>query len=478
MAKRLMCVFSVVAGLWLLLSACVDPREATPTRAPAPTSTEAPAVRVAADETFYGEAADGYIEGDSSTYSSARADSDTCDEAGATGRVGQGYSGGRYKVWRGFLSFDTSGIPDDAVIDGAVLWLCSAGDTSLVDFEVELYGCVWAEALCTNREANYDAAFGSVADFEGEWQTASGWTADTYYTMTMATAWISNTGDTKYCIRSSRDVASLAPGEDQYVEFYTADQAGTDKDPKLIVSYTEPTPTPTNTSVPTSTPTNTPTPTSTPTVTPICPVSIQDDTTWGPGTVRVQCNTGVWSNTALTITAGTDVVFLGDHKIDVQGRLYAVGTAADPITFSHASGVTKSLWSYVHLRGDASTLDYCVIQAGRGINDVAGSTIRHTEVMSCDYGLATMSDSDVMSCTFQYNTYGIVPYLEGSPAISYCNILSNTWNVYMDQISDLDMWYVWWGADPPDGNLLFDGVHDFILGLVDVTFYLSSWLAW
>ncbi|HUT18887.1 MAG TPA: hypothetical protein VM366_06980, partial [Anaerolineae bacterium] len=115
---------------------------------------------------------------------------------------------------------------------------------------------------------------------------------------------------------------------------------------------------------------------------------------------------------------------------------------------------------------------------GRGINDVAGSTIRHTEVMTCDYGLATMSDTDVMSCTFQYNTYGIVPYLEGSPSISYCNILSNTWNVYMDQISDLSMWYVWWGADPPDADLIWDYADDFTLGAADACASSTSWVAW
>ena len=210
----------------------------------------------------------------------------------------------------------------------------------------------------------------------------------------------------------------------------------------------------------------------------ICPVFISSDTTWGPGTVRVECNTGVGTNTTLTVTAGTDVQMLGDYKVDVQGELYAVGTAADPITFTHATEVTKSSWSYIHLQGEPSTLDYCEIYYGRGINDEAGSWITHTKVMTCMYGLATMSDTEMISSTLQWNTYGVVPYLECSPSISYCIILSNTWNVWMDQVTGIEIPYVWWGVDPPDLNLVWDYCHDFVLGALDTSHHAPSWVAW
>ena len=478
MKNRLMCVtVGVLVGLWLLLlMACVEPGR---------TPTAEPGLRAATTDTFYGEAVDGRVWGSGGVYGDVRLTATGGITTGTEDTVGQRLNGATYSVVRGYLSFDTSALADDAVISSAVLWLCADDDNSGSDFDVEVYRYAWAEPLDgADREANYDGAYGSGVPEGTLRSTGDGWVDGTYYTMTVATAGISLTGQTKYAVVSSKDVAGTAPTGDERVKWRAADHADITSDPKLVIEWASPTPTPTltttptDTVTPTATSTDTPTATPTPTVTPICPNAILEDTTWGPGTVRVGCNVGVAANTVLTITAGTGVVFLGDHKIDVQGELYAVGTAANPITFTHISKVTKAAWSYIHLRGDVSTLDYCVIEYGRGINDEAGSTIRHTKVMTCTHGLATMSDTAMVSCTLEYNTYGVVPYLECSPSISYSNILSNTWNVWVDQISDLSIWYVWWGSDPPDLDLIWDYCHDFVLGMVDTTFYLASWLSW
>jgi hypothetical protein len=82
------------------------------------------------------------------------------------------------------------------------------------------------------------------------------------------------------------------------------------------------------------------------------------------------------------------------------------------------------------------------------------------------------------SCTLQHNTYGVVAYREASPAISHGNILSNTWNVYLDQVTGLAMPYCWWGAAPPDAASIWDQGDDFALGAVDTTAYVTSPVAW
>jgi len=465
-------VLTVVFGLWLLLSACACEPDPGPE----------PEFRALTSTTFYGRVADGYIRGKDPVYSVARSTSAACVTDTVEIQAGQyKIAGGQYWIWRGYLAFDTSALPDDAVVSSAVLYLYGQTDNSAGDFDVSVYRRVWTLDLCSAQEANYDLAYDGTAVDEGILVNTSSFTTAGYMTMTVATAGISKTGTTYYTVVSDEDAVGSTPpnGVREDVMFYSTEEAGDTKDPKLVIEWAVPTPTPTNTPTDTPAPTSTLTRTPTPTVTAICPAAILDDTSWGPGTVRVSCNVGVATNTVLTITAGTNVVFVGDHKMDVQGELYAVGTASQPITFSHSSAVTKSSWSYIHLSGPtASTLDYCVIKYGRGINDEAGSTIRHTEVMTCEYGLATMSDTDVISCTFQYNTYGVLPYLECQPTIRYCNILGNTWDVWVDQITSLAMPHVWWGGDPPDLDLVWDYADDIVLGATDTSASSSSWIAW
>ena len=468
-------------------------------------------VRVATTDTIYASTSDGYIWGDSTTYSTARSTSADCNDTWSEASIGQRYntSNWHYYVRRTYLSFDTSGIPDDATVSSATLYVKAKEDNSSTDFEVKVYRYAWSSALCSSREANYDGAYGGSATLEGTLRnTADGWAPGAYYSMAVSTAGINVTGDTRYCLVSSRDVNNNAPTQSESVLIYTANETGTGSDPYLEVVYTVATATPTDTDTPTATatdtstptptdtvtptatntltptatntatPTATPTDTSTPTPTPLCPVAILDDTTWGPGLVNVDCNVGIGTNTTLTITAGTTVQMMGDYRIDVQGTLYAVGTVTEPITFTHATEVTKSAWAYIYLRGDPSTLEYCNIYYGRGVNDEAGSTLRYCKVMTCAYGLATMSASDVASCTFQYDTYGLLMYLEASPVISYCNILSNTWNAYMDQITSVAIPDCWWGSDPPDDALIWDYGDDFTLGLIDTTGQAAGWIDW
>jgi parallel beta-helix repeat protein len=223
------------------------------------------------------------------------------------------------------------------------------------------------------------------------------------------------------------------------------------------------------------------TPTPTPTATPLCPVSIDSDTTWGPGAVRVGCNVGVTTGVTLTMAAGTEVQFTGDWKMDVQGRLYAVGTVTEPITITHETLTTTHSYGWIYLRGDGSTLDYVNIYYGSGLNLADESTISHCTVMTNTYGLAFMGPwaAEVTSCTVQYNGYGLYLYSGAQPAVQHCNVLSNTvYDVAMHQPEALSTSGCWWGSDPPDEANVWDTDDDLTLGDVLWSDYASSWVSW
>lgn len=458
-----------------------------------------PVVRIHTTMTVYGEMADGSIWGEHTDYSTARSTSYSGSVSSTTERIGQNKTGGNvYSVYRSYLSFDTSELPDDAVVSSAVLYVCADADLSVTDFYVKVYRYAWTEALTQTtevREANFDGAYGGSAALEGTLRyTGDGWSSGTYYSMTVSTEGINLTGDTKYALVSDRDVNGTAPSGNQYVFIRSADYSGTSSDPYLVVEYTVPaTPTPTDTATPTETliPTATPTPTNTPTAAPtvtltptptgICPTAITEDTTWGPGAVYVRCNVGIEPGACLTITAGTAVVMVGDYHWDVWGRLYAVGTAEEPIAVTQAYTATDyGAWGPIYVRHNAEArFDYVDILYGNGINDAGGAVITHCNVLSNTWGIATMGETRVYSSTIRYNSIGVLVYYEGEPEIADCNILDNyLWDVKMQQHKDIEILGCWWGSNPPDAARICDYEDDFTLGLVHREPYATEWIAW
>ncbi|MBM3748972.1 MAG: hypothetical protein FJW34_24655, partial [Acidobacteria bacterium] len=198
---------------------------------------------VAGRAEYPGEAIDGYIEGMDPSYATARSTSSACDTGSNVGLVGQGlsqYTGDPF-VDRSFLSFDTSVVPAGTILEG-VLYVCADDDFSDTDFNVQVYRYAWQEPLADYREANYDGAYGGSAVLEGTLRnTADGWVAGTYYSLSLAVEGINRAGDTRYTLVSSRDVAGNAPaGVDEVVWIRTADYAGTSSDPFLCISVSIP----------------------------------------------------------------------------------------------------------------------------------------------------------------------------------------------------------------------------------------------
>ena len=205
-------------------------------------SPDSQVAELVAGDTFLGETVDGYIYGQNADYATARSTSASTDTAATTVLIGQSLTAGPIQtVRRAYLSFDTSAIPDAATVTAATLYVCSGGDSSATDFLLQCYRFAWSEPLLTEREANYDGAYGGSATLEGTLRnTADGWVGGTYYNMAVATAGVNKTGDSKYTLVSKEDVDASEPTGNEYVSARSADYADTASDPYLDITYTMP----------------------------------------------------------------------------------------------------------------------------------------------------------------------------------------------------------------------------------------------
>jgi len=146
--------------------------------------------------------------------------------------VGQWKVGG-YTIMRAGLFFDTSSIPDDATIDCVELFLYGYGDHSNIDFEIRV---VSGESLSRPMStSNYHDLSGETSVL-GSMHTSE-WTILGYNTIEIDSTAVNKAGVTKLALRSQRDIDSVIPSELEYVEFYMSEQKGVDKDPMLVVAY-------------------------------------------------------------------------------------------------------------------------------------------------------------------------------------------------------------------------------------------------
>jgi hypothetical protein len=189
----------------------------------------------------YASALDGWIYGDNATYATARSTSTDVDIAQTYFRVGQSTSaGGTDRVRRGYISFDTSCLPNDATVTAATLYV-KMGTSAITanDFNVDVYRYAWTAPLGTDREVDYDGAYGSGVS-EGTLIATASWSENGWASLALDAAEISKTGASRYALVSSRDVAGTAPGasENEYVNFNGARATGVSSDPYLSVTYT------------------------------------------------------------------------------------------------------------------------------------------------------------------------------------------------------------------------------------------------
>jgi hypothetical protein len=146
--------------------------------------------------------------------------------------------GTRYFVYRGYLYFNTSLIPDTAIISSANVSLRGINDYSTKDFDITIQSGMPTyphDPLVTGDfdKTNYSGNGGSL--------NSSAYSTN-YMNISMSAAGIAMinlTGWTKLCLRSSLDIAGTAPTGSEYLIFYSYEQ-GAAYYPHLQVTYTLP----------------------------------------------------------------------------------------------------------------------------------------------------------------------------------------------------------------------------------------------
>jgi len=139
-----------------------------------------------------------------------------------------------YRIFRAFLFFDTSIIPDDANITSAILSLYIDSDYSDADFQVTIQ----------NGQPTYphmpleagDFYYGHYIGNYGN-RTTSEISGTGYWNITLTDFSIINVnGYTKLCLRSDKDIQGTAPTNSEYIIVKSA-EAGSSYAPKLYVTY-------------------------------------------------------------------------------------------------------------------------------------------------------------------------------------------------------------------------------------------------
>ncbi len=149
---------------------------------------------------YASESSFGYIRGVNADFATAKSTS----QGSGTDAVVFGEYSGQTRLIRGYIKFDTSGIPDTATITQVNFKAAFSNiDTDPSD-TVVLAKYNWSgqdPITAANREAAYDGALAATVD--GTWVSTSGKSINTYYTSdNLDTTWVNKTGSTYYAILS------------------------------------------------------------------------------------------------------------------------------------------------------------------------------------------------------------------------------------------------------------------------------------
>lgn len=138
-------------------------------------------------------------------------------------------------IYRSFFMFDTSDLPDNAVVTSAIISLYGSTNNS-GSKTIHIQEGTQATTLTT---ADFDNFTGSTfGDSGGSWSTSA------YNNITLNASGrsaVSKTGYTKYCGREREDY-NVSFSTSGTCGCYYANETGTTKDPKLVLEYTTPLP--------------------------------------------------------------------------------------------------------------------------------------------------------------------------------------------------------------------------------------------
>lgn len=189
-------------------------------------------------DTFFGDAADGYLQSESTVYATARSGGTITGSTTTDVYAGQYTSGSFFECLESFIKFDTSSIPDADAVSASVLSMFgSLNNSGGVDTTIEARIFDWG---LTNTSADWVPG----ASLSGQTLVASiptGSYAAAYMDFTSDAAFPANvnkTGFTFIVLDGARLVAGTTPGAPaEYIGFKSADATGTTNDPKLVVTH-------------------------------------------------------------------------------------------------------------------------------------------------------------------------------------------------------------------------------------------------
>ncbi|HVQ00581.1 MAG TPA: LamG-like jellyroll fold domain-containing protein, partial [Candidatus Thermoplasmatota archaeon] len=130
--------------------------------------------------------------------------------------IGQSKQTLTYYIHRGFVFFNTSALPSNAIIDNATLSLYKSSDSSATDFLITLQ----------NGQPTYPHDPPQTGDYSKTHYSGNGGTLSTagfgngYNNISLnndGISWINRTGWTKLCLRSNRDINGTTPTGNEYV---------------------------------------------------------------------------------------------------------------------------------------------------------------------------------------------------------------------------------------------------------------------
>ena len=185
-------------------------------------------------EVFVTSASDSRCYLSNSNYNTAR--TTASGTVGSDLRIGQLYSSGTYVVNRAFVYFDTSALPDGATISSAILSLRGETDVSTTNFNIVVQTGMptYPHDPLATGDYKYDLYSGTGSSF-----STGGYVTTGYNNISLTAdglTWINKAGITKFCIRSSRDIAATTPTYPEYVQVYNYEK-GAGYRPTLYVTY-------------------------------------------------------------------------------------------------------------------------------------------------------------------------------------------------------------------------------------------------
>jgi len=157
---------------------------------------------------------------------------------------GQFEIAGDYCIIRSFLLFDTSGLPDEAVITSAHVQLMGYDDYSDADFKVSIQTLKEPAPHDPLISIDYNKGWAPPTATIGQRNTSS-FVDEDYFNISLNASGLSDiniSGVTNWVLRSNQDIIASAPaaGVDEWVQFYGPGGVWPERGPYLIINYTIP----------------------------------------------------------------------------------------------------------------------------------------------------------------------------------------------------------------------------------------------